>query len=141
MLRLRSGPQPQILDNRLRNEALRGLRTSISTLHLNTQQERQQTMTKKHFIKIADEIRAHNKLASNPAQNMKPFDIEQLNTLKMAFRDINPRFNAGRWTDYIAGECGPNGGAIKGEISLNEKPNQKEKNRHEISRQHDTAGN
>ena len=25
----------------------------------------------------------------------------------------NPNFNRERWLDYIAGKCGPNGGAIK----------------------------
>ena len=62
-------------------------------------------MTKKHFIEIADAIIEHNKF-----EKASPFLGSQLGTLADAFKRINPAFKKERWLDYIAGECGPNGG-------------------------------
>jgi hypothetical protein len=63
-------------------------------------------MTKKHFIALADAVIEHNK------HDINPFTPDQLATLaKFCWRQ-NPRFYSGRWFDYIAGVCGPNGGAI-----------------------------
>jgi hypothetical protein len=56
-------------------------------------------MTKKHFIALADAIRAD-----------RTFTNYQLITLAEFCRDQNPRFDRERWLDYIAGKCGPNGG-------------------------------
>jgi hypothetical protein len=58
-------------------------------------------MTKKHFIAMADAIRAAN-----------TFTPEQLNTLADFCRGQNPNFNRERWLGYIAGRNGQNGGRI-----------------------------
>lgn len=63
-------------------------------------------MTKKHFIALADAIREHN---TRPA--FTPFTPDQLHTLADFCRAQNPQFKGERWVQYIAGECGPNGGA------------------------------
>jgi hypothetical protein len=62
-------------------------------------------MTKKHFIALADAIREHNKFEPATA-----FSEPQLRTLIEFCRRENSAFMATRWLDYIAGECGPNGG-------------------------------
>ncbi len=62
-------------------------------------------MTKKHFIALADKIRAHN------ATTRAAFTQDQLDTLAGFCMDQNPAFNYDRWLDYIAGKCGPNGGS------------------------------
>lgn len=78
-------------------------------------------MTKKHFIALADALR-----------NTRPSSTGPLNSIDTAMaiarenqwcldRDAvadfcysqNRAFNRERWIDYINGECGPNGGAIK----------------------------
>ncbi len=64
-------------------------------------------MTKKHFIALADAIREHNKLTV-----VKPFDKDQLDTLGMTLRSINPNFKHERWLGYIAGTNGKNGGKV-----------------------------
>jgi len=63
-------------------------------------------MTKKNFIALADTIREFNKF--NPDQ---PFTREQLHALAIFCMRQNGNFKADRWLAYIAGECGPNGGA------------------------------
>jgi nitroreductase len=65
-------------------------------------------MTKQHFIALADAIRSHNLYASN-----QKFTADQLDTLAEFCYYANGRFNRERWLAYIAGECGPNGGARK----------------------------
>jgi hypothetical protein len=67
-------------------------------------------MTKKHFIAVADAIREHN---GNCFPEGGHFNQSHLDTLSDAFRSINPNFNRERWQDYIKGNCGKNGGAIK----------------------------
>jgi hypothetical protein len=57
-------------------------------------------MTKKHFIEIANHIKA----------NHETFTPEALQTLCRAFAALNPQFKRDRFLDYITGECGPNGG-------------------------------
>ena len=69
-------------------------------------------MTKQDFIALADEIRDHNR-ASQQVGAYVPFTPVQLNTLAAFCSKQNSRFNHERWLDYIAGKCGPNGGAIK----------------------------
>lgn len=72
-------------------------------------------MSKKDFIALADAIRQHNADAkNNPDSGMAPFASSQLGTLAKFCRTQNPHFMQGRWFSYIAGECGKNGGAIKG---------------------------
>jgi hypothetical protein len=62
-------------------------------------------MTKKHFIAFADEIRNQNKYGPTP------FTSNQLEALAHFCASQNPNFNRARWLSYIAGQCGPNGGA------------------------------
>lgn len=70
-------------------------------------------MTKKHFIALADTVRelqpregVHHEAA-----------FAQWEMTKTVLADFcashNPNFNRERWLAYIAGECGPSGGAIK----------------------------
>lgn len=64
-------------------------------------------MSKKHFIELADHIRIHN----NGAEYPDMFGSEQIRALADFCQSQNPRFNRERWLGYIAGTCGPNGGA------------------------------
>lgn len=66
-------------------------------------------MTKKHFILLADAIRAENKFG--PEENH--FSSGQLALLADFCKLCNPRFNGDRWLAYINGECGPSGGKVK----------------------------
>jgi hypothetical protein len=66
-------------------------------------------MSRKDFIRIADAITEHNK--TDPMNNGGLFTYGQIGTLARVFQQINPRFDYSRWTDYIAGRVGPNGGA------------------------------
>ena len=66
------------------------------------------SMTKKDFIALANVIRGEVYL-----QDCEPFTKKQIQALANFCYDQNPNFNAERWLAYIAGECGPNGGAIK----------------------------
>jgi hypothetical protein len=66
------------------------------------------SMTKKDFIALADQCRhllADDGLVSAEAvrQVLIHFCYSQ-----------NPHFNELRWRKYLAGECGPNGGKVKG---------------------------
>jgi hypothetical protein len=63
-------------------------------------------MTKRDFIRLAEYIRDNN---NNPlCQAFTPAQIEHLADF---CREQNSNFKRQRWLDYIAGECGPNGGA------------------------------
>jgi len=62
-------------------------------------------MTKKHFIELADTIRANREL----------FTAKALDVLAGFCRGQNHNFMRNRWLDYIDGKCGPCGGAIKKE--------------------------
>ena len=62
-------------------------------------------MTKKHFIALADVIRLGN--TGFPGKFSEP----QILVLADFCAAQNPQFNRSRWLAYIAGECGPNGGA------------------------------
>jgi hypothetical protein len=70
-------------------------------------------MTKKHFIELANAIRFHNENAGGAIESASKFDSVQLETLADFFESVNPAFNRNRWLDYIAGNCGPNGGKSK----------------------------
>ena len=67
-------------------------------------------MSKKHFIELADYIRAHNQACSHPvsAPNMHQFTTDQIDALADFCRAQNHNFMRARWLSYIAGECGPN---------------------------------
>ena len=71
------------------------------------------TMTKKTFIALADSIREHNRIKRNVfganAERMC-FNIEQVEALADFCQSQNSNFNRERWLDYVAGNCGPNGG-------------------------------
>jgi len=58
-------------------------------------------MTKKHFIALADALRG--------------LDVPPrvLDALCEFCKDQNWRFNESRFRGYLAGECGPCGGAVK----------------------------
>lgn len=64
-------------------------------------------MTKKHFVLLADMIKEHNRVLSMRDN----FSAEHLDTLASFCKRVNSNFNRDRWLDYIAGKCGPNGGA------------------------------
>lgn len=72
-------------------------------------------MTKKDFIALAKAIRQHNAdVAADTAHRFtQAFDENQLETLTQFCQQVNPDFKRGRWLEYIAGSCGPNGGAVK----------------------------
>ena len=62
------------------------------------------SMSKKDFIALADAI--------NAVENDDDwFSSRQLNILADFCQSQNPNFMRERWLDYIAGECGPNGGS------------------------------
>ena len=65
-------------------------------------------MTKKHFIALADVLR--NEVLPNLAPESR---ADVLNELARFCKSQNPNFDRERWLGYIAGTCGPNGGAIK----------------------------
>lgn len=72
-------------------------------------------MTKKHFIALADAIRAHNRGVPDTAEEFGEAHIEALADFCEA---QNPRFQRGLWLAYVAGECGPNGGKVRREARV-----------------------
>lgn len=68
-------------------------------------------MTKKDFIALADAIRDHN--AACEEHGVTVFGSGHLDTLASFCRSENPRFDRGRWLDYISGKYGPSGGRIR----------------------------
>lgn len=60
-------------------------------------------MTKKHFIELADMIKA----------NPSAFSPAAIGALANFCAEQNPRFNRELWFDYVEGKCGPSGGKIK----------------------------
>jgi hypothetical protein len=69
-------------------------------------------MTKKHFIALADAIRAHQGVHGQTC-NCTPFTEDQLQTLAAFCREQNSNFNRDRWLGYIRGENGPSGGKVE----------------------------
>jgi hypothetical protein len=65
------------------------------------------SMSKQDFIALADAIRYFNSIRANQ------FDAQQIDVLADFCQCQNGNFKRDRWLSYIAGECGPNGGAIK----------------------------
>lgn len=71
-------------------------------------------MTKKHFIALANAIREHNRKGSNGwSPETHYFFDDQTEMLADFCQSQNSWFNRDRWLNYIAGNCGPNGGASK----------------------------
>lgn len=68
-------------------------------------------MSKKHFIALA------HYLEDNALDNWTSVPESARESLREHLANfchsVNPRFNRERWLDYIAGKCGPNGGAIR----------------------------
>ena len=69
-------------------------------------------MSKKHFIALADALRAEKpgKIWSPNKHVQWELDVKAIANVCAAY---NPRFNRERWMAYVNGECGPNGGAIR----------------------------
>lgn len=67
-------------------------------------------MTKKHFIALADAVKAHNEASESGSARFTRFTDDQLRCLSIFCRAQNYNFDTERWHDYIAGKCGPNGG-------------------------------
>jgi len=65
-------------------------------------------MTSKSMIRLADAIKAHNKLG--PAET---FRSTHLYALCNWMTKENPKFNVDRWIGYLRGKCGPQGGKRK----------------------------
>ena len=68
------------------------------------------SMSRKQFVALADSIREHNRLANFNGETA--FTLDQLAALARFCASVNPRFKRERWLDYIAGQCGPNGGTV-----------------------------
>lgn len=74
------------------------------------------SMSKKDFIALADVIKEHGAATDSQCQvriTDTAFTKDQITTLADFCASQNPRFNRARWLDYIAGKCGPSGGAVK----------------------------
>ena len=74
------------------------------------------SMSKQDFIALADIIRDYNNGAFPMGSNIvSPVQFTHTQILALAefCRGQNSRFKKKRWIDYIAGECGPSGVAIK----------------------------
>lgn len=69
-------------------------------------------MTKKDFVALADAIRAHNAQLSCISNARDTFTNSQLAILADFCAAQNPNFDRQRWLDYIAGNCGKNGGKV-----------------------------
>ena len=69
-------------------------------------------MSKKHFIALADALKSER-----PGDNWDPNKMVQweldVKAIATVCAQSNSRFNRERWMDYIAGKCGPSGGAVK----------------------------
>jgi hypothetical protein len=75
-------------------------------------QTEDKTMSKKHFISLADAIRKAN--AQDVRNNVSlTFKMRSIETLAAFCAEQNSRFNRERWLGYIAGTNGKNGGSIK----------------------------
>ena len=67
------------------------------------------SMTKKTFIALADAIRRANHRATL-LDISKPYGTDAISDLADFCQSQNSNFNRERWMDYVAGNCGPNGG-------------------------------
>lgn len=73
-------------------------------------------MTKKHFIALADMIKAQNDIIQGHTSTK--FNYKQVEVLADFCAYQNPRFNRERWIAYINGECGKNGGKVKQAVKV-----------------------
>ena len=76
-------------------------------------------MTKKHFIALANVLKASEPIGKREGYSEQYENGRHVQWCWMVeciaglCEQENPRFNRQRWLDYIAGECGPNGGKLK----------------------------
>jgi|688.fasta_scaffold37665_4 hypothetical protein len=77
-------------------------------------------MTKKHFIQLADTIKAQRPCSlqlSEICNDEARAALKQWEQMRDAIADFcqaqNPYFNRQRWFGYIEGKCGPSGGKVK----------------------------
>jgi hypothetical protein len=63
-------------------------------------------MSKKDFIALADFIKEQNRIG------LAPYSQEQIEAMANYLNTKYPNFMAGRWKEYIAGNCGKNGGKV-----------------------------
>lgn len=66
-------------------------------------------MTKKHMIKLADAIKRMPINEDGTTVNREAV----IKALADFCAEQNSQFKRDRWHSYIAGECGPNGGAVR----------------------------
>ena len=66
-------------------------------------------MSKKHFIKLADTLASITR--HDDGQTVEFAAV--INALADFCEGQNPHSMRGRWLQYIAGECGPNGGKVR----------------------------
>jgi hypothetical protein len=71
------------------------------------------SMSKRDFIALADAIRDSNQRFESGAITAQRFSEEHCCVLADFCKAANPNFKRDRWLDYIAGNCGKNGGAVK----------------------------
>ena len=68
-------------------------------------------MSKKHFIALADALKAEK-----PAEHWDPNKMVQweldVKAIARVCKAANPLFNQDLWMDYINGNCGPGGGKV-----------------------------
>ena len=73
------------------------------------------SMSKQDFVALADAIRLElcgGRMVDDESTPDIPVS-KVMGTWASFCKRQNPNFMRERWIDYIAGECGPNGGAIK----------------------------
>jgi hypothetical protein len=92
-------------------------------------------MSKQDFVKLADVLKRTRPIVddeyNSPQVDRLPGKIkdrtrlEQWEMLRDQLADFcqsqNPRFMRDRWLAYIAGECGKNGGTVKGRVKLTQR--------------------
>lgn len=78
-------------------------------------------MTNKHFIALADALKATRPIQGIGMNGSKVWERELVRLEQWEFDrdriadfciDQNPNFNLALWLGYIAGNCGPNGGKL-----------------------------
>jgi hypothetical protein len=69
-------------------------------------------MSKKDFIALADTLRAFYETNAGREMDQMSRGILMQHIANFC-QSQNSNFKRDRWLSYIAGECGPNGGAIK----------------------------
>ena len=72
-------------------------------------------MSKKDFIHLADVVKSYEPINLRQQDARASAEHRMWETMRDGLASFcagqNPRFMRDRWLAYIAGECGPNGGA------------------------------